>query len=100
MNDGRSPYQIAVDFAQKDYDYYSKQGDRRRTQAAEITIEALSKVSIPIQPIASAQEGTCPICDNTNEYGLYCSECGQRINEERIEHKEGSNEQTAEKESI
>lgn len=100
MNDGRSPYQIAIDFAQKDYDYYSKQGDGRRTQAAEITLEALSKVRIPIQPVALAQDGTCPICDSTNEYGLYCSECGQRINEERIEHKEGSNEQTAEKESI
>lgn len=96
MRDNRSPYQIAVDFAKKDYDYYSKQKDDRRTQAAEITLEALSKIGIPIKPI----EGTCPICDNTNECGLYCSECGQRINEERIEYKERSNEQTTEKESI
>lgn len=96
MYDNRSPYQIAIDFAKKDYDYYSKQNDDRRTQAAEIMLEALSKIGIPIQPV----EGTCPICDNTNEYGLYCSECGEHINEERIEHKEGSNEQTTEKESI
>jgi methionyl-tRNA synthetase len=100
MHDNRSPYQIAVDFVKKDYDFYSKQHDESRTAAAEITLEALSKLSIPIQPAAMAIEGECPICGNENEYGLYCSECGQRINTERIEHEEGLGEQTAEKESL
>jgi hypothetical protein len=100
MHDNRSPYHIAIDFAEKDRDFYSKQNDERKTQAAEITLEALYKMQIPIQPAAMAQEGTCPICDATNEYGLYCSECGQRINEERIVQEEGLGEQTAEKESL
>ena len=90
MNDNRSPYAIAVDIAKKNYDFYSKQHDERRTAAAEITLEALEKTRIPIQPVVMAQEGTCPICYSTNEYGLYCSDCGQRINEERIERKEGT----------
>lgn len=89
MQDNRSPYQIAVDFAKKDYDFYSKQGDGRRTEAAEITLEALYKLPIPIQLKERAQEGVCPICGSTNEYGVYCSDCGQHINEERIEHEGG-----------
>ena len=92
MNDGRSSYQIAVDFAKKDYDFYSKQHDERRARAAEITLEALDKLAIPIQPKGMFKDGECPICGSEEEYGLYCSECGQRINEERIESEGAGNE--------
>lgn len=92
MNDDRSPYQIAIDFAKKDYDFYSKQHDERKARAAEITLEALDKLAIPIQPKGMFKDGECPICGSEEEYGLYCSECGQRINEERIESEGAGDE--------
>lgn len=81
----KSEYEIAIDFARKDYDFYSKRHDERKVRAATITLQALYKLEIPIQPRSNFKAGECPICKSDKEYGLYCSECGQRINAERIE---------------